>query len=204
MIFYGSRATTLTNGQIRNVKCSHCDTDSTMNYHVFGKYAHVYWIPFFPMAKICIVECTNCNKTFEFDRFTEQMTNKLKIEKERNPAKTPIWFYSGLILIASLIGYSFYSSQKEDSETHTYYENPKEGDIYETKTETGNYTTMKFVSNSINNDSVYFYLNDMETDQSSAIHKIDINKYYNEVYSFDKVYIDSLYNSKYIYKIKRN
>ena len=204
MIFYGSRATTLTKGQIRNVKCSHCDTDSTMTYHVFGKYAHVYWVPLFPMEKICVVECNNCSKTFEFAQFTEQISNKLKIEKERNPAKNPIWYYSGLFIIASLIGYGFYSSQKEDSDTQAYFENPKEGDVYETKSGSGGFTTLKFIGESKNKDSLYFYLNDMEIDQSSAIHKIDLDKYYNEVYSFDKAFLDSLYNSKYIYKINRN
>jgi len=49
MIFFGTRASNINNGKIINADCPNCEVNSTMVYNVFEKYAHVYWIPFFPM-----------------------------------------------------------------------------------------------------------------------------------------------------------
>lgn len=204
MIFYGTRATNIKNGQIRNVTCPNCETNTSMTYSVFGKYAHIYWIPLFPYKKVGVTECNECKKTFEFKELPAEIQTKLTREKENNPPKYPIWYFSGLFIIVLLIGYGIYSSQKKDADTQAFYENPKEGDIYETKTETGAFTTMKFIAESKNKDSLYFYVNEMEIDNSSAINQIDIEKYYKEIYSFEKTYLDSLYKAKYIYKINRN
>lgn len=201
MIFYGTRAKNIHNGQIKNVKCPSCENETNMKYSVFGKYAHVYWVPFFHMETIYVTECNNCYKTYEPKELGDDVKKKLKIEKERNGIKAPIWFYSGPFIILGLILFGLYSSMKEDSNTEEYYKNPIKGDVYEVKTMDGNYSSMKFERKL--NDSIYFLVNDMAINKSSEIDKINIDKYYNDMYSFHKLYIDSLFKSHYIYKINR-
>jgi hypothetical protein len=84
MIFYGTKASTIKNGQIINVDCPNCETNSSMIYSVFGKYAHIYWIPLFPIKKITITECNNCKKTFEYKELPQAIQTKLDREKEKD------------------------------------------------------------------------------------------------------------------------
>ena len=52
MIFYGTNAKNIKNGKVINVQCPNCEQNTSMTYSVFGKYAHVYWVPFIPYKKI--------------------------------------------------------------------------------------------------------------------------------------------------------
>lgn len=114
IVYIGTNSYILKQGQLNNAVCSNCDINSSFDYHVFGKYLHFFLFPLFPVEKKYIVECNNCNKTSEFGNFSEQIVKKLKIEKERNPAKYPTWFYSGLILIGLFVGLIFYALIKEN------------------------------------------------------------------------------------------
>ncbi|WP_298121335.1 zinc-ribbon domain-containing protein [Flavobacterium sp.] len=110
MIFYGTKASNIKNGQIINVDCPHCQTNTSMIYSVFGRYAHVYWIPFFPIGRVTVTECNSCKKTFEFSELPQPIQEKLLREKEKGGAKTPIWMFSGLGIIAVLVAIGIYSS----------------------------------------------------------------------------------------------
>lgn len=114
MVYIGTQSYIIKQGQLNNIKCFNCDIDSSSDYHVYGKYLHLFLFPLFPIEKKYIVECNNCNKTSEFGSFADQIVKKLKIEKERNPAKYPIWFYSGIIIIGTLIGLFLYSFFKQN------------------------------------------------------------------------------------------
>jgi len=32
---------------------------------IFGRYAHIMWIPFFPVGKTQVAECTRCKRTYD-------------------------------------------------------------------------------------------------------------------------------------------
>jgi len=114
MIYYiGTQSYIIKQGQLMNIKCSNCDTNSSSDYHVYGKYMHIFLFPLFPIEKKYIVECNNCYRTLEFGNFSDQILKKLKIEKERNPAKYPIWFYTSIIITGTFIGFLFYSFLKQ-------------------------------------------------------------------------------------------
>lgn len=50
MIIFGSKASNIGNFEVPNSKCAYCENESTQRISVFGKYAHIFWIPFFPMG----------------------------------------------------------------------------------------------------------------------------------------------------------
>lgn len=201
IFYYGTKATNLKNGQVINVDCPNCNTNVSMLYSVFGKYAHLYLIPFFPIKKLTFAECNSCKKTFEQVELPSQIQQKLEREKEKNQIKTPIWMFSGLFIIAAIAGLIYYDSYQTDTVTATYIKNPKPGDVYLLNVENNHYTTMKV--NQISKDSVTVFVNEMEIDRKADIDKIDLDKYYKNTYNISKKDMLKLYNEEKIYEIKR-
>ncbi len=171
MIFYGTKAKNLKNSKITAVTCPECHANTDMNFSIFGKYAHVYWIPFFPITKVQIAECNTCHKTFEKKQFSEPMLQKIKRNNENNPVKTPIWFFSGIAIVAILVCTAIYTSNQTDKNEAEYIKNPKKGDIYSLYASKDFYTSMQV--DSVLKDSVIFNSNKFETDIKTGIDKID-------------------------------
>ncbi|RUT72010.1 zinc-ribbon domain-containing protein [Flavobacterium cupreum] len=202
VFYYGTKATNLRNGQIINVDCPNCNTNVSMIYSVFGKYGHLYLIPFFPIKKLTFAECNSCKKTFEQKELPAPIQQKLEGEKEKNKVKTPIWMFSGLFLIAAIIGLVSYSSHQTDLDTASFIKDPKAGDIYYLDSVEGYYTTLKI--NQVSKDSLTVFLNDMEIGSKTEMDKIDIDKNYTKKSNISKKDMLKLYNEKKIYEVKRN
>ena len=202
MIFYGTRASNLKNGQITNVDCPNCQTNTSMIYSVFGKYAHIYWIPFFPISKLTVTECTSCKKTYDYKELPQPIQTKIDREKEKDVAKTPIWMFSGLILIGVLVAFGAYSSGETEKKEAEYLKAPKIGDIYRFESTAGYYSTMKVES--VLKDSLHVYVNEMEVSKQSGISDIDKPENYKELYGYSIEEIREMYKDKKIYEIDRN
>lgn len=202
IFFYGTKASNLKDGQIINVDCPNCDTNVSMIYSIYGKYAHLYWIPFFPIKKVTLAECNSCKKTFEKIELPANIQTKLDREKEKDGGiKTPIWMFSGLILVAAIAILCFYNSHQTDLDSESYVKNPKVGDVYFFNSAEGHYSTMKI--DQVSKDSLIIFVNKMEIDSKTDIDKIDIAQNYKETYSISRKNMLKLYNEKEIYEVKR-
>lgn len=202
MIFYGTKASNIKNGQINNINCPHCETNTSMIYSVFGKYAHIYWIPIFPIGKVIATECNNCKKTFEYKELTPEIKSKLDREKEKEHVKTPIWMFSGLFIIVALIVAGIYTSGETEKKEAEYLKAPKIGDIYRFESNPGFYSTMKVEK--ILKDSLHVYLNEMETNKTSGIDDINKPENYKNLYGYSIDEIRKMYANKEIYEINRD
>lgn len=203
MIFYGTRSSSIKNGVIRNVTCPHCQTNTGMNYTVFGKYAHLYWIPFFPIGKQQILECNHCKATYELKNLPEAIRQKFHKEQEQNPAKTPIAHFSFSIIIGLIIVFAFFSGLKTDSDSKDYSENPKVGDVFFETTNSGKYSTSRVIK--VTKDSVFVLVNNMEIEKKSSVDKINIDSNFTTAkdgYTRKEI-IDFYKDGKTIYKIER-
>lgn len=203
MIFFGTKASTIKNGQIININCPHCETNSSMIYSVFGKYAHIYWIPFFPYKKITLTECTNCKKTFEYKELPENIKTKIDREKERNPVKIPIWMFSGLFILVGIISFGFYNSYQNDINDAEYIKNPKVGDVYYIKMTDREFTTARV--DKTTRTEIYLTNNDYVTDLESGIDEIEKNENYTkykDTVSF--IQIQEAFKDNLIISIKRD
>ncbi|MEC4005667.1 zinc-ribbon domain-containing protein [Flavobacterium sp. SUN052] len=202
MIFYGTKATNLKNGQIINVDCPNCETNVTMKYSVFGKYAHIYWIPLFPTSKITVAECNSCKKTFEYKELPESIKTKFEREKEKNPVNFPVWMFSGCFVIAALVGFGVYKSNETEKNEAEYIKNPKVGDVYCIKVSDAHFTCSRV--DKIVKDSLFLTDNDYETDQTTGIDEIDIAKNYtNQKETLSKKEVQDAYKSEKIFAINR-
>ena len=202
MIFYGRKASRLKDGQLRNVTCPSCDTNTTMTYSIFGKYAHIYWIPTFPMGKENIIECDNCKQTFKVKELPEQIKNKFKLENQ--DVKTPFWNFSGLAIIACLIASIMYFAKQDDLNAVKYIESPQFGDVYTIDGSESDYSSaMKVIE--VTKDSVVVIYNNYETD-SYSISEINKPENYDtkQAYGFSLEQIKTMFDTKDISAVKRD
>lgn len=202
MIFYGSNSSRIKDGQINNVICPNCDTNTSMTYAIFGKYAYIYWVPLFPMGKENILECNNCHKTYNLNELSD--TIKTKFEFEKQGAGIPIWYFSGIGVIALLIGLISYNSAQNSADNELYIQEPIIGDVYSLNIEGSSfYTTMKV--SEVSADSVSVIYNDYEIDQKSGIDRIDKEKNYTDALDkYSKEELVFYFDEGFIYDIERD
>jgi len=203
IFFYGTKSTVIKNGVLRNITCPHCDANTGMNYSVFGKYVHLYWIPIFSVGKQKILECNSCKSTYELKNLPESIKEKFKKEQEQNPAKTPILHFTLLIIIGLIITYGFYSNFKSGYDSKEFSENPKVGDVYFETTISGKYSTSRVTK--VTKDSVYVLLNNIEIGKKSDISIINIDKNFTtntDGYTRKEI-MDFVKDGKTIYRIER-
>ncbi|WP_397363484.1 hypothetical protein [Olleya sp. R77988] len=202
MVFYGSKASKLKEGQLINVDCPNCEEGRSMRYGIYGKYAYIYWIPLFPIGKENILECNNCKRTYDLKELPDHIQQKFEIEK--SGADYPIWYFSGLAVIAAIIAIAFYLSKKDAENDKLYIEAPLAGDVYSIETsQKGYYTTMKVTD--VTTDSIFVIYNDYEIDRKSKIYKIDkFENYTTETDRYSREEIKSLFEKEFIYEVDRD
>ncbi|MEN8121221.1 MAG: hypothetical protein ABFS35_12775 [Bacteroidota bacterium] len=201
MIVYGWKAAHIKSAQSRTATCPSCGTKGSLIFSVFSKHAHIFWIPLFPIGKTGAAQCQHCNYAMKANEMPDEIKreyNSLKSEK-----RAPIWQFSGLALIALLIAWGSISKAEEKKTEQDYISNPLSGDIYEFKTDSKNYSTLKVIE--ITKDSIIVSYNEYETTKMSGISEIDIEaNYTDDLYVFSRTQIEDMYKEGTIYDVNRD
>ena len=145
--------------------------------HVFQKYAHVFWIPFFPMGKTGVSQCDHCKQVLKLKEMPASLT--ASYDNLKSQTKTPIWMFSGLALVAVLITIGVINDKKKDEKNAQLILTPQSGDIFEIKTKDNQYTLYKI--DQIQGDSVFVRVNNYETNKATGID--DLKKKGDNAYS---------------------
>jgi len=164
MIVYGTKATQIATEKVHN-SCSNCGTLNSVQMSVFQKYAHVFWIPFFPIGKTAVTQCSHCKQILEKKQFSESLNNTYQTLKSNS--KTPYWTFSGMALVAVLIISLVISDRQKDEKNAKLVLAPQKGDLYEIKNGYEHYTLYK-VQNIIG-DTVFVFENEFETNKLSGL-----------------------------------
>ncbi|MFL9838396.1 hypothetical protein ABS768_12850 [Flavobacterium sp. ST-75] len=167
MIIYGAAGKETGGGKIRTT-CINCQEPTTINILIVQRYAHIYWIPFFPSGKKAVSECSNCNHVLEKKNFPEKYKNGYEEIKSRT--KTPIWMFTGVGIIALIIIALFIVGRQNDSENAELALSPQKGDIYEIKLSNEQYTIYKV--DKVEGNTVYFFENEYMTDRLSGVEEL--------------------------------
>ena len=70
----------------------------------FTRYGYLYWIPFFPLSKVSVVECQHCKRTSPQEAYNPAMRS---VAAELKPqVSNPKWYWSGLMVIGALFLFS--------------------------------------------------------------------------------------------------
>lgn len=202
MIFFGTKASRVKNGQLNNISCPNCENTTSFNYSIFQQYFHLYWIPAFPTGKENVLECNNCKKTFYLHQLPKAVKEKFAFEKQG--VGMHIKFFSAPIAFVLLLSIIFYMDSKDDELDKAYMENPKKGDVYShySQENYGYYTTMKIAE--VTEDTLYVFLNEYETNKKTDVDNIDkLENYTIEQYLISRAEIDSMYANGKIFEVDR-
>ena len=101
MILFGKKYFVLKHKTPKEIICPNCNSENSTKVSVIGIYKHLIHIPFISGGKSGESTCTNCNETFRFLNMPNSI--KLAYYELKETAKTPIWFYTGLIGIKVLV-----------------------------------------------------------------------------------------------------
>lgn len=164
MIIYGSRSVKLAVEQVSD-SCPHCGTANSIELYVFQKYAHVFWIPFFPIGKTAVSQCNHCKQILKKDEMPSSMISAY----DRIKAKTriPVWTFAGLALVGALILVGFVSNKQKDEKNAKLIQAPATGDVFEVRTKEGQYTLMKVAQ--VKGDSLFIQLHQYETNKLKGL-----------------------------------
>lgn len=198
MIIYGARNKELAKAHLTE-KCPHCGTQNSIDMHVFQKYAHVFWIPFFPMKKLGISQCSHCKQAL----FPEQMPMSLKTiyGDLKAQSKTPIWTFTGLALVAVLIIAIFINDRRNDQKNAQLILTPQAGDIFEIEGKNYRYTLFKV--DHVQGDTVYIRASNYEVNKVSGLDDLKRREFSTDVYGFAKARLKEMLSSGEIIDIER-
>ncbi|MFL9485282.1 hypothetical protein ACI6Q2_21045 [Chitinophagaceae bacterium LWZ2-11] len=118
------------------MKCSSCGAWG-IDIKVYRNYFHIFLLPMGPSsAKFTSMRCHKCSEPVRIE----------SVEKEyAMETKTPIYFYSGIILIVSLICYAAFADYRDKEIRVRLIETPKIGDVYRIKHVEKSTTTYYFL-----------------------------------------------------------
>lgn len=182
MIFYGSNSK-LISSEATTEKCSHCGTQNCIEMSIFQKYAHIYWLPLFPLSKYGVSECNHCKQVLEDKDFDDNL--KSVYTQLKSNSSTPIWTFIGAILILILIAYFMYSSKTQEDENSKFIQEPKIGDIYDIRLQDTTFTIYKVVE--ITKDTVLYTPSNYETNTIPGLK--DLKEQKDDPYSADIYYL---------------
>jgi len=164
MIIYGSKTKLLTT-ELVDGRCPNCNEQNCIQMSVFQKYAHVFWIPLFPMGKTGATQCSNCKQVLSKKEFSIEL--KERYETLKTHFRTPVWTFSGLAILAILITWGVYSEKQNKEKNAQVILSPMKGDIYHVKTETKQYTLYKV--DDVVGDTIYLLMSEYETNKISGL-----------------------------------
>lgn len=181
MIIYGSRSKELAK-EILMDKCQNCGKTNCIDMHVFQKYAHVFWIPFFPMGKSGVSQCDHCKQVLKLKEMPASL--KASYDNLKSNAKTPIWMFSGLALIAALVVFATISDKKKDEKNAQLILTPQAGDIFEIKTKDNQYTVYKV--DQVQGDSVFIQPSNYEVNKLTGLTEVKRKEYSSDIFGVSK------------------
>ncbi|GAB3863806.1 hypothetical protein GCM10028824_00520 [Hymenobacter segetis] len=172
MIFYGFKSTHLRTAPLPiGTNCPACATPDAMKASVYGRYAHVYWIPFFPFSKSAVAQCEHCQKAWEEKTMPAQLQPGVRAIKQST--SFPLWNWAGLgVLVLALVG-AFIAGRYHERDRVAYLAAPHAGDIYTIRSmgDSTKYSLLKVLS--AKGNTVEVAANEYEIDDRSPLSELN-------------------------------
>ena len=201
MIIYGVKATDIA-PPVLIANCPNCGAQNSTYLHVFQRYAHIFWIPLFPIGKTAVSQCSHCKQVLKLKEMPPALVNTY--EQAKAEAKTPVWTFSGLAVVAVIIIIGVISDKNKDQRNAKLILAPKAGDIFEIKTKDRQYTLYRV--DQVEADSVIIRINKFETDKVSGLADLKSkgeSGYDEEQYAIAKSQLQTMFNKGEVLDIDR-
>jgi hypothetical protein len=153
-ILYGRRTVCIKMETDNHQVCNSCESVG-VDVLVYREYFHIFFLPIAPSGpKNAIIQCSQCRESKWYKdarKLYEQVT------------RTPVYFYSGLIIVATLLILLVPVIINTKNNKDTYVANPIVGDVYTITKEENDTTYCYFLRVSqIKGDSIWAYHNNLE------------------------------------------
>ncbi|MET4075237.1 hypothetical protein [Hymenobacter sp. UYCo722] len=104
---------------LSRLACAQCQTPGALSCTVFSRYAHLFWIPAFPIGKFSVTVCEHCKQVLTAREMPASY--HAPVQEIQRQAKTPLTHFAllalfGLFLIISLL-INIFDGQKNTTET---------------------------------------------------------------------------------------
>ncbi len=172
MIIYGTKAT-LCKSEYIFEPCPNCRTANSMQMSVFQRYAHVFWIPFFPIGKTGVSVCSNCRQVLKLDQMPPSL--RLSYDNIKTNTRIPIWTFAGVILVAIGVIAIIVSEKQKDEKVSKLILSPKKDDVFEIKLKDNEYTLYKVQM--VVGDTTYFFANKYQTNQETGLSDLSAKEF---------------------------
>jgi len=101
MFLIGKKSFILKSEISKNIICPKCKKVNSTKVSILGVYKHLIQIPFISGGKYGESICANCNGIIKLKNMPAEI--KLAYYELKETVKTPIWFYTGLIIVKILV-----------------------------------------------------------------------------------------------------
>ncbi len=110
MFIYGTSGEKIQRSEpVFNCACPSCNSSNTMNTVVMSRYAHLWFIPLFPISKRVVISCSNCKSAYKPVGFAPDV--EAGAQQLKQDTSFPVWYWSGLAIIAFIAAYIFFASR---------------------------------------------------------------------------------------------
>ena len=201
MIVYGTRSSQLAKEMVPQ-KCTNCGTPNSVDLYLFQKYAHVFWIPFFPIGKTSVSQCNNCKQVLKQNEMPPALQSSY--ENLRKDYRPPVWMFAGLALVALLIIGATVADKRKNEKNAQLILVPRHGDVFEIKTKSNQYTLYRVQE--VRGDSAYLQLNNYETNKMTGLAELKSKgdeAYSDELFSFSTAELKAMLEKGEIMNIER-
>src|SRR5262245_10018383 len=128
MLIFGSRGKAIwTGAEPTDHPCGFCGR-RLLRPVVIQRYAHVFWIPFFPLRKRAFLECLHCKRLIGQDEGGVAL--KPALRAARASARTPRRYFTGLVLLAIMMAVGAVGDRIRSWRERGWIAEPAAGDIY--------------------------------------------------------------------------
>ena len=187
MIIYGWGSTNVGSKRALGAICPNCKEPGTLQHNVFSKHTHIFWIPLFPYGKTGISVCRNCG--FKIEGKKQMAEDVLREYSElKSDARPAVWQFSGLIIIALLIGGILVAKELDGQDLEAAIASPIAEDVFVYNTEDGNYSLFKVIETS--EDSLWVLYNNWVSDQRGSVTELNVDSSFSDIY--DQISMEEL------------
>jgi|GEM_PF-4307806 len=152
--------------------CPSCEATHTLQLEVKQGFFFFAFFPFFPTGRTISANCTKCGNVFSQFAFTPAMSRRFL--SLAHDIKTPWWTWLGTGFLAVVMVGGLISKSINDNRNLEYIQQPKIGDVYELKTDNGEFTLLKVTK--VDKDSIEVVENEFSTDRQSGLVKLKREK----------------------------
>jgi ribosomal protein L37AE/L43A len=107
MFLAGKKSVIIKEDIAQELTCPSCKSKNSTSISIIGMYKHLFQIPFLSGGKTGVSKCKKCSEEYALSKMPSLI--KLAYFESKETAKTPIWFYTGLITVKVLVLFKIFS-----------------------------------------------------------------------------------------------